>query len=128
VSLLDRVRAYLATREAREILTAHKLAVPPPAQVTDLTGATHRPLVLTPEFRKAMAHRVALAAPTGPADFLDVERLGRISGLPADVLITLEALAQMADRGNRIAAQILIDERRRLGIDADVVSYRRENR
>lgn len=62
-----------------------------------------------------MVDRVALHGPVGQSDFVDTRR--RIEGLPLDVLMGLELLALMADKGNRLAAMMLSSERERLGID-----------
>lgn len=88
-----------------------------PGVVTDLAGATHRPFVLSPELRARMATRIQVAVPTGPDDLADIDRRKRIEGLPVDVLITLEGLAMLAERGNLLAAELLVEERRKLGID-----------
>lgn len=88
---------------------------PLPGLVTDLTGATHRPLRISERFRAGMVDRVALHGPVGQSDLVDVRK--RLNGLPMDVLVHLEALAFLADKGNRLAAEILLMEREKLGID-----------
>lgn len=125
-SLVGRVKAWLAEHpeEARDVEA--RTRPPAPGPVTDLAGVTHLPFVMTPELRKSMAQRVALAVPTNARDVVDVERMDRIQGLPVDVLLVLESIAVLADNGNAIAARILVDERRRLGIDPGQVSYRKE--
>lgn len=117
---MTNILAKLRALERERIATR---APDAPELVTDLTGAVHRPLVLTPEMRARMAHRIHVAAPTGPGDRIDLEK--RIAGFPADVLITLEGLAMMAENGNRLAATVLIEERRRLGIDERTTTYRK---
>jgi hypothetical protein len=87
-----------------------------PEPVTDLTGARHRPLVLTEPQRRAMATRVMVQGPTTSIPELARSRR-RIEGLPVDVLFALEALALLAEQGNDIAKKILADERVKLGID-----------
>ncbi len=88
---------------------------PLPGLVTDLTGARHRPFVISEQMRKRMVDRVALHGPVSQTDLLDARR--RIENLPLDVLFTLELLALMADKGNVVAADLLVSERERLGID-----------
>lgn len=123
-TILGRVKAWLASPEGAQQYEAAE-AIAAPKVVTDLAGATHRPFVMTPELRKSMANRIAIAVPTNPADVIDVERMARIQGLPVDILLVLESLAEMAERGNLLAAKLLVEERERLGIDPGKVSYRR---
>jgi len=76
-------------------------------------------LTLTPEFRARMESRMKLRlqAPTSPHDLEPWSR--RISGLPGDVFLTLAALQDLAESGNRIAAQMWESECKRLGIWVD---------
>jgi len=88
-----------------------------PGLVTDLTGATHRPLTLSARFLEDARRRQILQAPAGTS----VRELGlmttRIEGIPLDVLFALDALTLLAEQGNEIAKTIVFRERRRLGID-----------
>ena len=83
--------------------------------VTDLAGATHAPFVLSEQMRQRMVDRVMLHGPVGQSDVLDTRK--RIEDLPIDLLLSLELLALMADKGNKVAAWLLSEERTRLGID-----------
>jgi hypothetical protein len=46
----------------------------------------------------------------------------RAEGIPYDVLMTLEALRQLAEQGNRAAKWLYEQERTRLGIDRPTIS------
>lgn len=94
-----------------------------PGLVRDLTGAVHAPMVLTEQARIRMIDRVMLSRQVAESDRLDTRK--RVEGLPIDVLVTLEALSLMAEKGNTLAGYILMEERERLGIDRKTRSYRR---
>ena len=64
-----------------------------------------------------MRDRVSLAGPGGhlsTAELVDSRR--RVQGIPHDALIILEALLQMAEKGNRLAGQLYAEMREDLGI------------
>lgn len=87
-----------------------------PALVTDLTGATHRPLILSERFvAEARRRQLAQRPPADQRERLDLTR--KIEGIPLDVLFLLDALTLLAEQGNDIAKSIVYRERRRLGID-----------
>lgn len=88
--------------------------------VTDLAGATHVPFRVSEAMRERMKDRLLLALPEHARDRQDYRK--RINGLPTDVLMTLEALALMAEAGNHVAAHILAEERAKFGIEADIIS------
>jgi hypothetical protein len=46
----------------------------------------------------------------------------KVEGIPMDVLMTLEAIRQLAEQGNRVAARLYEEERRKLGIDRPIFS------
>lgn len=87
-----------------------------PAVVTDLTGATHRPFVLSRGAVERIRGRLALASPHGISPKSLIDRNKRIQNLPLDVLVVLESLQLMADAGNVIAGDLLASERARLDI------------
>ena len=72
-------------------------------------------LKLTPEFRRRMEadHKMRIQPPT-EQDQRDFDK--RISGLPGDVLLTLESIRLLADQGNRIAEWLYVRECKKLGI------------
>jgi hypothetical protein len=72
------------------------------------------PLEFTEEQRRALSSRLMLQPPG--TEMARLER-SRIEGIPADVLATLEAIKLLADQGNRVAQDLYMAERRRLGID-----------
>lgn len=87
-----------------------------PGPVTDLAGATHEPFRLSERFIREARNRLFVQAP--PAEELrriDLSR--RIEGIPLDVLVFLDALTMLAERGNVLAERLVWDERRKWGID-----------
>ena len=64
-----------------------------------------------------MRDRVSLAGPGGQlstAELVDSRR--RAEGIPHDALVLLEALLQMAEKGNRLAGMLYAEMREDLGI------------
>lgn len=79
------------------------------------------PLHFTEEERRALSRRL-LVQPPPSEDAVrahqEIQRqLGRIEGLPIDVLETLEAIRLLAEQGNKVAEELYMSERERLGID-----------
>ena len=48
---------------------------------------------------------------------------GKAEGIPFDVLMTLEALRQLGEQGNRVAKKLYEEERLKFGIDRQVFSH-----
>ena len=73
-----------------------------------------RPMLLTETFQRRLIEnqRMKLQPPAGKTP--DFDR--RISGLPGDVLLTLESLRALAEQGNRVATQLYERECKRLGL------------
>lgn len=64
-----------------------------------------------------MRDRVSLAGPgvhLSAADLIDTRK--RVEGIPHDALILLEALLQMAEKGNKLAEMLYAEMREKLGI------------
>jgi hypothetical protein len=65
------------------------------------------PLVLPEGDRKRIASRLMVQPPRNERDVAEFARYGReisrVAGLPADVLLMLEALLGLAEQGNRVA-------------------------
>jgi hypothetical protein len=80
------------------------------------------PLRLTRRDAKRLTLNRQLVQPPSPGSALP--SLGQSEGIPGDVLLTLEALRQLADQGNLIARAIYERERERLGIDRRLFSLR----
>jgi hypothetical protein len=75
------------------------------------------PLTLTPEFRAQMESRARQRLQPPPVGTRDRGEWDRtISGIPGDVLFTLENLRFLADQGNRVAAWLWEREVKRLGL------------
>lgn len=78
------------------------------------------PFTLTEQQRRAMQRRMALQQRLivqPPRDGQLLPDIKRIQGLPIDVLLTLEAMRQLAEAGNVVAGDLYAAERVRLGID-----------
>lgn len=78
------------------------------------------PLVLDEGNRKRIANRLMLQPPRDAADVREFAKMSkeieRVSGFPADVLLTLENLVLLAEQGNSMAAFMYTMEAKRLGI------------
>jgi len=102
-------------------MTSIRKAPPAPTAVRDMTGTVHAPFVLSPLQRAGLLNRLnhlggkLVQAPD--VKITKAEAAKRYGGLPFDVILTLEALRQLAEQGNRLAAAVYSSERIRLGID-----------
>lgn len=68
-----------------------------------------RGMVQAPTEEQARVIRAAMAA-------------GKAEGIPFDVLMTLEAIRQLAEQGNLAAKVLYEEERKKLGIDKPIFS------
>ena len=75
------------------------------------------PLKLTKRDAKRLTRNRRILQPPAEGESLGPLPWRRVEGIPLDVLLTLEALRQLGEQGNRIAAGIYEHERDRLGID-----------
>lgn len=87
-------------------------------------------LRLTPHQLAHLRTRL-MVQPPGPDNMPEsmeaiTERSRRITGIPPDVLLTLEAIHLLAEQGNIAARWLYEQERIRLGIDRPSYHYRRE--
>lgn len=75
------------------------------------------PLHLTEDFRWRMVRRM-VAPPRDAQDIVETHRMmaKTIQGIPADVLLVLEAVLMDAEAGNRVAQWLWNKETARLGI------------
>lgn len=87
--------------------------------MTDETRGWH----LTPGQRLRVVRGRTMIQPPGPddrqtvlANARDMTRTGTGTGIPSDVLMTLEALRHLAEQGNIAAGWLYERERERLGI------------
>lgn len=87
-------------------------------------------LRLTPHQLAHLQTRIMVQPPKDgePPESIDAitERSRRVTGIPADVLFTLEAIHLLAEQGNAAAKALYEQERLRLGIDRPAYHYRRE--
>jgi hypothetical protein len=78
------------------------------------------PLILTDEQKRQVANRLMIQPPGSEHDLADFQRymreVGRIADFPADVLLTLQVLVDLAEQGNVIAGQVYMRECAELGI------------
>ncbi len=79
-------------------------------------------MVLTAEFRARVEGnmRLKLQPPEGPQRG---EFNRRISGLPGDVLLALEAIRALAEQGNDVAKHLYESETKRLGLWYEVKHF-----
>jgi hypothetical protein len=82
------------------------------------------PFDLTEHQRQHLQTRLMAQAPTGlpPAELARTRRYfdKAIRGLPGDVVMSLDALALLAEQGNNVAKRLLEDECKRMGIDVGI--------
>ena len=78
------------------------------------------PMILTEQQRRQVATRLMVQPPQSSHDIAEFQsfqkEVGRLAGLPADVLIVLQVLEDLADQGNEVSKALLMDEQQRLGI------------
>lgn len=89
-------------------------------QAAELRAFREPGLQLTPEAverikRKGRSRIRKPANPREAQEWMDAARRAR-PGIPGDVLLPLNALRQLADEGNRVAAILFESECKRLGI------------
>lgn len=78
----------------------------------------YRPLTLSEKQRRVLESRgIQRVQPPGPGDRLIPLQVRGREGVPFDVMLTLEAIRQLAEQGNALARFIYDQERRALGID-----------
>lgn len=96
-----------------------------PSQPLPQPEEAPRPLKLTPEFRARLESNLRLKLQP-PASLSEVGAWDRrISGLPGDVLLTLEAIRLLGEQGNRTAMRLWEREVKRLGLWYDVKVWTR---
>lgn len=84
------------------------------------TDPTKRVLQLSPEDRKRIANVLMVQPPESQHDIDEFQKFmrehARVEGLPSDVLIRLEVLADLAEKGNVTAGWVYTEECKELGI------------